>query len=52
MGLIEATPAGYKEKGRFPIEDMGLPSWSHPVVAYGNLFIRNQGNVTCYKISA
>ena len=31
VGLAEATPAGYREKGRFTIPDKGLPSWAHPV---------------------
>ena len=43
MGLAEATPAGYRETGRFPIADQGWPSWAHPVVSGGRLYIRNQG---------
>ena len=31
VGLAEATPTGYKEKGRFEIPDKGMPSWAHPV---------------------
>ena len=31
VGLAEATPSGYREKGRFRIPDKGLPSWAHPV---------------------
>jgi outer membrane protein assembly factor BamB len=50
VGLAEATPAGYREKGRFTIADQGLPSWSHPVVSGGRLFIRNQGTLTAYDI--
>ena len=30
VGLAEATPAGYREKGRFEIRDQGWPSWAHP----------------------
>ncbi|MCI0486207.1 MAG: PQQ-like beta-propeller repeat protein [Blastocatellia bacterium] len=52
VGLAEATPAGYKEKGRFNIADKGWPSWAHPVVSGGCLFIRNQGMLTCYSIKA
>ena len=33
VGLAEASPSGYKEKGRFTIADKGLPSWAHPVVS-------------------
>ncbi|MBI4909645.1 MAG: PQQ-like beta-propeller repeat protein [Acidobacteria bacterium] len=50
MGLVQATPDGYVEKSRFNIPDLGLPSWAHPVVAHGTLFIRNQGVLTSYAI--
>ena len=52
MGLAEATPAGYRERGRFQIEDQGLPSWAHPVVSGGRLYIRNQGVLSAYDIKA
>ena len=52
VGLAEATPAGYKEKGRFSIADQGLPSWAHPVVSGGRLYIRNQGTLTSYDVRA
>jgi outer membrane protein assembly factor BamB len=50
VGMAEATPAGYVEKGRFSIEDQGRPSWAHPVVSNGRLYIRNQGTLTAYLI--
>jgi outer membrane protein assembly factor BamB len=50
VGLAEATPAGYQEKGRFQIADQGKPSWAHPVVCGGKLYIRNQGILTCYNV--
>ncbi|MDQ3010769.1 MAG: PQQ-like beta-propeller repeat protein [Acidobacteriota bacterium] len=52
VGLAEALPNGYKEKGRFPITDLGKPSWAHPVVAGGKLYIRNQNTLTCYDVKA
>jgi outer membrane protein assembly factor BamB len=52
VGLAEATPAGYSEKGRFTVEDQGKPSWAHPVVAGGKLYIRNQDYLNCYDIKA
>lgn len=52
VGLVEATPAGYKEKGRFSITDQGWPSWSHPVVSGGRLYIRNQGTLVSYDVRA
>ena len=52
VGLAEATPAGYKEKGRFSITDQGWPAWAHPVVSGGRLYIRNQGTLTSYDVRA
>jgi outer membrane protein assembly factor BamB len=52
MGLAEATPAGYREKGRFSIRDQGLQSWAHPVVSGGRLYIRNQGTLASYDVRA
>ena len=33
-------------------EDEAKPCWTHPVVAGGKLFLRDQGNIFCYDISA
>jgi hypothetical protein len=52
VGLAEATPAGYRERGRFRIADQGWPSWTHPVVSGGRLYIRNQGTLASYDILA
>jgi outer membrane protein assembly factor BamB len=52
VGLAAATPDGYQELGRFEIEDQGLPSWAHPVVSDGRLYIRNQGMLASYDIRA
>jgi hypothetical protein len=52
VGLAEATPAGYKEKGRFRTVDQGFPSWAHPVVSGGRLYVRDQGTIAAYNISA
>ena len=52
VGLAEASPTGYREKGRFRIPDQGLPSWAHPVVAGGRLYIRNQRTLVQYDIRA
>jgi outer membrane protein assembly factor BamB len=50
VGLAAASPAGYTEYGRFRIADQGLPSWSHPVVSGGTLYIRNQATLAAYDI--
>jgi outer membrane protein assembly factor BamB len=50
VGLAEATPTGYVEKGTFTINDLGKPTWAHPVVAGGKLYIRNQNMLTAYDV--
>ncbi len=50
VGLVEAVPDGYREKGRFRIVDQGWPSRAHPVVSDGRLFIRNQETLASYDI--
>ncbi len=50
VGLAEASPTGYREHGRFKIEDQGLPSWAHPAISDGRLYIRNQGILTSYDV--
>ena len=52
VGLAEATPAGYREKGRFKIPDKGRPSWAHPAVSGGRLYVRNQDSLMAYNIKA
>ena len=52
VGLAEATPTGYSEKGRFRIADQGWPSWAHPVVSGGRLYIRNQNTLASYDVVA
>jgi len=52
VGLAAATPEGYVEKGRFSIQDKGLPSWAHPVISDARLFVRNQDSLTAYDIKA
>jgi outer membrane protein assembly factor BamB len=52
VGLVDASPAAYTERGRFSIADQGWPSWAHPVVAGGRLFIRTQGVLASYVIAA
>jgi outer membrane protein assembly factor BamB len=50
VGLAEVTPKGYREVGRFTIADQGLPSWSHPVISGGRMYLRNQNVLTAYDI--
>jgi outer membrane protein assembly factor BamB len=50
VGLVEATPAGYKETGRFKIEQDALPTWTHPVVVGGILYLRDQDTIYAYDV--
>ncbi|MCM3869483.1 MAG: PQQ-like beta-propeller repeat protein [Pyrinomonadaceae bacterium] len=50
VGLVEATPAGYREKGRFRIQQDSLPTWSHPVISGGRLYLRDQDTIYAYDV--
>jgi hypothetical protein len=59
--LLEATPKEWVEKGRFTLPELSKtretrPShrsigvWTHPVVANGRLFLRDQEFIYCYAV--
>jgi outer membrane protein assembly factor BamB len=50
MMLIEATPAGYRERGRYAIPGVRAPSWPHPVVSDGKLYLREQDALHVYDV--
>jgi outer membrane protein assembly factor BamB len=52
VGLVEPTPQGYREHGRFRISTGRLPTWAHPVVSGGKLFIRDQDTLYAYDVAA
>ena len=53
MVLAEANPKAYREISSFKIPDSGSkPSWSHPVVCNGRLYLREQDRILCYDIKA
>jgi outer membrane protein assembly factor BamB len=49
-GLAEASPAGYREHGRFRIEAKSGPTWAHPIISGGKLILRDQDNVYAYDV--
>src|SRR5262249_6337249 len=58
VALVEPSSDGYHEKGRFAppdqpkrINDMEK-AWTYPVVANGKLFLRDQGVLWCYDVTA
>jgi hypothetical protein len=60
--LIKATTAGYEEKGRFPLPKKsklerpknrkGKNFWTHPVIANGRLYLRDQEQFMCFDLKA
>jgi outer membrane protein assembly factor BamB len=52
VGLAEANPNAYVERGRFSIPDQGKDSWAYPVVVGGKLYIRDQETLTAYDVKA
>jgi outer membrane protein assembly factor BamB len=53
VALVEATPAGYRDRGRFrqPLRS-SMKAWPHPVVAGGRLYLRDWDVLLCYDVRA
>ncbi len=58
VALVEATPKGWNERGRLRLPQASKqrrPSggvWTHPVVANGRLYLRDQELLFCYDVRA
>jgi outer membrane protein assembly factor BamB len=58
VALVEPSPEGYREKGRFTPPDQPKRSapmekaWAYPVVANGTLYVRDHGMVWAYDVKA
>ncbi len=56
VALVEPSPEGYREKGRFTPPDAPAKSapmeksWAYPVVANGRLYLRDHGTLWCYNV--
>lgn len=56
VALVEASPAGWKEKSRFtlsPQTEQRKPQgkiWVHPVIVNGRLYLRDQEFIHCYDV--
>lgn len=56
VALVEASPAGWNEKGRFRLEPQSEQRhpqgriWPHPVVVNGRLYLRDQELLHCYDV--
>lgn len=52
IALAKATPEGFQLRGSFEIPGSGdRPSWSHPVVVGGRLYLREGDSILCYDVS-
>jgi outer membrane protein assembly factor BamB len=53
VALIEASPAGFVEHGRFDQPELsGKNTWAHPVVADGKLYLRDGDLLFCYDVKS
>lgn len=53
VALVEVNSSRYVEKGRFEQRDRsGRPTWAHPVVARGKLFLRDMDRLLVYSVKA
>ena len=56
VALVEASPNGWSEKGRFTLDPLATTRnpkgaiWTHPVVANGKLYLRDQNLIFCYDV--
>lgn len=51
VALVQATPTGYTEAGRFDQPNRSnANSWPHPVIADGKLYLRDQDVLLCYGV--
>ena len=56
IALIEASPQGWKEHGRFKLDPQTKQRskrgkiWTHPVIANGRLYLRDQELLFCFDV--
>ena len=56
VALIEASPNGWSEKGRFKLDPQSQIRsrdgriWTHPVIVNGRLYLRDQDLIYCYAV--
>jgi outer membrane protein assembly factor BamB len=50
MALIDATPKECNVVSTFKIPDGSTPSWSHPVITGGHMYLRDKDRLLCYDL--
>lgn len=51
VGLATCSPEGMEMRGTFSVQGEG-PSWAHPVVIGGRLYLRYDDNLYCFNVKA
>ena len=58
VALVDASPKGWKERSRFKLDPQTTQRnpqgriWTHPVIAGGRLYLRDQELLSCYDVKA
>jgi len=52
VGLADASPSAYAERGRFTLSTGGASTWSHPILTRGMLILRDQDKVYAFDVRA
>ena len=51
MTLVKANPDSFQEVANFKVPGSGdRPSWAHPVIVGGRLYLREDDKILCYSI--
>lgn len=50
VGLAEANPGAYRERGRFTLQTGNAATWSHPIITDGKLILRDQDSLYAYDV--
>ena len=56
VALVDASPKGWKERSRFKLDPQTTQRnpqgriWTHPVIAGGRLYLRDQELLSCYDV--
>ncbi|WP_437188382.1 PQQ-binding-like beta-propeller repeat protein [Planctomicrobium sp. SH668] len=51
IALVPANPEKYEEVSSFQVPESGeRPSWAHPVIVDGKLYLRQQDTILCYDL--
>jgi hypothetical protein len=52
VALVDASPEGFRLKGTLRLPAAGNDSWSHPALAGGHLYLRENDSLHIYDVRA